>query len=38
MLIPTWILLAASLYFGVHTDITVGVAERGAEMLLGIAQ
>jgi multicomponent Na+:H+ antiporter subunit D len=37
MLIPTWMLLAASLYFGVHTDITVGVAERGAEMLLGIA-
>jgi len=36
MLIPTWILLAASLYFGIHTDITVGVAERGAEMLLGL--
>ena len=36
MLIPTWILLAASLYFGVHTDITVSVAERGAEMLLGL--
>ncbi len=35
MLLPVWILLAASLYFGVHTDITVGVAERAAEMLLG---
>ncbi|MDA0229931.1 MAG: monovalent cation/H+ antiporter subunit D family protein [Proteobacteria bacterium] len=38
MLIPTWILLAASIYFGVHTDITVSIAERGAEMLLGQAQ
>ena len=38
MVIPTWILLAASIYFGVHTDITIGVAERGAKMLLGIAQ
>ncbi|MDP6589763.1 MAG: monovalent cation/H+ antiporter subunit D family protein [Alphaproteobacteria bacterium] len=36
MLLPTWILLAASLYFGVHTDITVSVAERAAEMLLGL--
>jgi multicomponent Na+:H+ antiporter subunit D len=37
MLIPTWILIAASIYFGIHTDITVGVAERAAEMLLGAA-
>jgi len=35
MLAPTWILIAASLYFGVHTEITVGVAERAAHMLLG---
>ncbi|MBT3928913.1 MAG: monovalent cation/H+ antiporter subunit D family protein [Rhodospirillaceae bacterium] len=35
MLLPTWILIAASLYFGVHTEITVGVAERAAATLLG---
>ncbi len=35
MLVPTWILIAASLYFGVHTEITVGVAERAAQMLIG---
>ena len=35
MLIPTWILIAASVYFGIHTDITVSVSERAAAMLLG---
>ncbi len=35
MLIPTWILIAASVYFGIHTDITVSVSQRAAEMLLG---
>ena len=37
MLVPTWILIAASIYFGVHTEITVGVAERAAATLLGSA-
>lgn len=35
MLIPTWILIASSVYFGIHTDITVSVSERAAEVLLG---
>ena len=34
MLIPTWILIASSVYFGIHTDITVSVSERAAEVLL----
>lgn len=35
MLIPTWILIAASIYFGIDTSLTVGVARRAAVMLLG---
>ncbi|MEM7392850.1 MAG: monovalent cation/H+ antiporter subunit D family protein [Verrucomicrobiota bacterium] len=35
MLIPTWILILANLYFGIHTDFTVGVAQRAAEWLIG---
>jgi multicomponent Na+:H+ antiporter subunit D len=35
MLIPLWILVAASVYFGLDTSLTVGVAERAAETLLG---
>ena len=34
MQIPTWILIASSVYFGIHTDITVSVSERAAEVLL----
>ena len=30
MLIPTWTLIGASVYFGIHTDLTVGVARRAA--------
>jgi multicomponent Na+:H+ antiporter subunit D len=36
MLIPTWILIAANLYFGIDTDLTVGVATKAAAALLGI--
>ncbi len=36
MVIPTWILIGASIYFGVHTDLTVGVAGRAAVSLLSI--
>ena len=32
---PTWVLIAASLYFGIFTDLTVGVATTAAEALLG---
>ncbi|HSR71015.1 MAG TPA: monovalent cation/H+ antiporter subunit D family protein [Kiloniellales bacterium] len=37
MLIPTWVLILASIYFGIDTSVTVGVAQRAAEMLLGAA-
>jgi multicomponent Na+:H+ antiporter subunit D len=35
MLIPTWVLIAATLYFGVSTSLSAGVARRAAESLLG---
>lgn len=35
MLIPTWVLVLANVYFGVDTRVSVGVATRAAEYLLG---
>ncbi len=35
LLIPTWVLILASLFFGVDTSLTVGVARRAAELLVG---
>lgn len=35
MLVPTWILVGATLYFGVTARATAGVARAGAEVLLG---
>ena len=35
MLIPLWIMAGASIYFGIDTDMTLGVAELAAEMLVG---
>ncbi len=35
MLIPTWVLIGASIYFGIHTSLTLGIAERAAQHLLG---
>tara|TARA_Y100001936_G_scaffold252375_1_gene311749 strand:+ start:6216 stop:7694 length:1479 start_codon:yes stop_codon:yes gene_type:complete len=35
MLIPTWILIGASVFFGINTDLTVGVAKQAAMQLLG---
>ena len=35
MLIPTWLLILANVYFGIHTDLTVGVAAEAAATLLG---
>lgn len=35
MLIPTWTLIGASIYFGLDTELTVGVAQRAAATLLG---
>jgi len=37
MLIPAWLLVAACVYFGLDTDLTVEVACRAARGLLGIA-
>jgi multicomponent Na+:H+ antiporter subunit D len=35
MLIPIWILVAANIYFGINTDISVGAAMQAATMLMG---
>jgi multicomponent Na+:H+ antiporter subunit D len=37
MLVPVWVLIAANIYFGVNTDLTVDVARRAAVILLGAA-
>jgi multicomponent Na+:H+ antiporter subunit D len=36
MLIPTWILIGASVYYGINTDLTVSVAKQAAQQLLGV--
>jgi multicomponent Na+:H+ antiporter subunit D len=36
MLLPTWVLIGASLYFGLWTSLPVGAARRAAETLLGV--
>ncbi len=35
MLIPMWVLVAANIYFGIDTDITIRLASLAAEALLG---
>jgi len=35
MLVPLWVLVLANVYFGVKTELTVGVAQRAAQSLLG---
>ena len=35
LLIPTWVLIGANVYFGIDTSLSVGVARRAAETLLG---
>jgi len=37
LLVPTWVLIGATLYFGVFTSVSVGTARVAAEMLLGVA-
>ena len=37
LLIPTWTLVAANIYFGLDATLTVGVATRAAELLLGVS-
>jgi multicomponent Na+:H+ antiporter subunit D len=36
MLVPTWILVLANIYFGTNTNLTVGSANESAKMLLGL--
>lgn len=38
LLVPTWALVAANIYFGVDASLTAGVAGRAAEILLGVAR
>ena len=38
LLLPMWILVLANYYFGMHADLTVGVAHRAAQVLMGVAQ
>ena len=38
MLIPIWVLVIANLYFGIHTNFTVGVAQSATAVLLGAGQ
>ncbi len=35
MLIPTWLLIGANLYFGVNTSLISGIAGQGASVLIG---
>jgi multicomponent Na+:H+ antiporter subunit D len=36
LLIPTWVLVAANLWFGIDAKLTSGVAIRAAQSLLGV--
>ena len=35
MLAPLWILVAANIYFGIHTELTVGLATQATSALIG---
>jgi multicomponent Na+:H+ antiporter subunit D len=37
LLLPTWVLVLASVYFGVDASLTAGVARMAAEFLMGVA-
>ena len=37
MLVPAWLLAIANVYFGLHTDLSVGIATRAAAGLFGAA-
>ena len=38
LLAPTWVLVFANIYFGLNTELTVGVAERAVQVLGVVAQ
>ena len=35
LLLPTWVLIVANLYFGIHTRLSVGIASKAAAVLIG---
>ncbi len=35
LLVPTWILVAANIYFGINASFTAGIAQSAAQVLLG---
>lgn len=35
MLLPIWVLVAANFYFGLHTELSVGLARQAAAQLMG---
>jgi multicomponent Na+:H+ antiporter subunit D len=35
MLIPTWLLIGANLYFGINAGLVSGIARQGANILIG---
>jgi multicomponent Na+:H+ antiporter subunit D len=37
LLAPTWVLIGANFWFGIDTRVTVGIAERAAALLTGVA-
>jgi multicomponent Na+:H+ antiporter subunit D len=36
LLLPTWVLVVANIFFGIDAGLTTGVARRAAELLLGV--
>jgi multicomponent Na+:H+ antiporter subunit D len=36
LLVPTWVLVGATVFFGIFTSLSVGVASAAARMLLGV--
>ena len=34
LLLPAWVLVGATIYFGIFTSVTVGVASRAARLLV----
>ena len=38
ILIPTWILVLANIYFGIDTSFTVGLSEQISGSLFGVAK
>jgi multicomponent Na+:H+ antiporter subunit D len=38
LLAPTWVLVFSNIYFGLNTELTVGVAERAVQMLGVVAE